>query len=430
MLSPRPATSARPRASSGRFARLRDVCAPPAPCFLSEAGEMVRCCIIAYSPLSTFHGMRFPAGPGHPAGGHGLNSVSVWRVEVVVLKNSPTAQDWVDAGSADAAARVFSFGLGLGLGTVLQLVPFHCSITVVVIPLMPVTEPTAQMSLPETAATPASRPAEGLGTAAQLVPFQCSVRVWAPLPVSPTAHTSLAETAVAPLSWLSCAPAGLGLGATVQLAPSQCKMRVCGLAKEVGSANPTAQTSLAETAVTPLSWSIGPTLGLGTTLHLRPFQCSIRVCRPTPGTWASPTAHTSSAETADTPERNPVCFGCATLAHRLPFQCNITGGLEKLTIPTAQTSPAETAATADSRSLPGTGLGVGTTLQAMPSQCSASVPGASVCPTAQTSLADTLATPLSCPPEGLETTVQAWAAATPGVRSTSALTAAAAAPNR
>jgi hypothetical protein len=125
-----------------------------------------------------------------------LNSVSVWRVEAVLLKNSPTAQAWVEAGSADAAARTFSFRLGLGLGTTLQLVPFHCSITVEVIPLMPVTEPTAQMSLGETAATPASRPGEGLETAFQPVPFHCSVRVWAPFPVSPTAQTSLADAAV------------------------------------------------------------------------------------------------------------------------------------------------------------------------------------------------------------------------------------------
>src|SRR6266699_2731958 len=254
MLSARPARTARLRASSGRLARLRDLRAPAGPSFSSRGGEMVRCCVMVYSPLSAFHGMRFP-----------------------------TSQDWVEAGSADAAARVFSFG---------------------------------------------------------------------------------------------------------------------------------------------------PMLGLGTTLHLRPLKCSIRVCRPTPGTWDSPTAHTSLAETADTPERNPVCLGCATLAHRLPFQRNMIGGLGKLTVPTAQPSLVDTAATADSQSLPGTGLGVGTTLQAVPSQCSASVPGASVCPTAHTSLADTLATPLSWPWAGLETTVQVWAAATPGVSSTTALTAAAAAPHR
>src|SRR5712691_9260868 len=59
MLSPRPATSARPRASSGRLARLRDWWAPPGPSFSSGGGEMVRCCVMVYS---TFHGMRFPPG--------------------------------------------------------------------------------------------------------------------------------------------------------------------------------------------------------------------------------------------------------------------------------------------------------------------------------------------------------------------------------
>src|SRR5260370_9770617 len=102
---------------------------------------------------------------------------------------------------------------------------------------MSVTEPTAQMSLAETAATPASRPAEGLETAAQLVPFQCSVRVWAPLPVSPTAHTSVAETAVAPLSSLPCAPAGSGLGTMLQLVRPQSRIRASGLATAGGSPN-------------------------------------------------------------------------------------------------------------------------------------------------------------------------------------------------
>src|SRR6266536_1349908 len=62
MLSARPARSARPRASSGRLARLRDVWAPAGPGFSSGGGEMVRCFLIVYSPLSTFHGLRFPPG--------------------------------------------------------------------------------------------------------------------------------------------------------------------------------------------------------------------------------------------------------------------------------------------------------------------------------------------------------------------------------
>ena len=45
-----------------------------------------------------------------------MNSASVWRVEVVLLENSPTTQAWVEAGSAEAAARTFSVVLGSGLG--------------------------------------------------------------------------------------------------------------------------------------------------------------------------------------------------------------------------------------------------------------------------------------------------------------------------
>src|SRR5712691_3700754 len=56
-------------------------------------------CIPLFPPFTECVSRR----AGHPAGGHGLNSVSVWRVGVVVVKNSPTAQDWVEAGSADAA---------------------------------------------------------------------------------------------------------------------------------------------------------------------------------------------------------------------------------------------------------------------------------------------------------------------------------------
>src|SRR5260370_32176151 len=114
MLSPTPARSARPRASSGRLARLRDLWAPPAPRFSSRGGEMLRCCVIVYSPLFTFHGMRFPAWPGHRAGGHGLNSVSFWRVEVVGLENSPTAQAWLGTGAAAAASRVVAFRVWIG----------------------------------------------------------------------------------------------------------------------------------------------------------------------------------------------------------------------------------------------------------------------------------------------------------------------------
>ena len=96
----------------------------------------------------------------------------------MVLKNAPTAQAWPELGSAAAAFRMFSLALGLGLETTLQAVPFHCSITVVVVPVLGSTKsPTAQMSLAETMAMPWSSPAAGLETTLQLVPFHCSMRV-------------------------------------------------------------------------------------------------------------------------------------------------------------------------------------------------------------------------------------------------------------
>ncbi|MFL5691166.1 MAG: hypothetical protein ACJ795_05110 [Ktedonobacteraceae bacterium] len=58
----------------------------------------------------------------------------------------------------------------------------------------------------------------GLVTTLQLDPFQCSVSAWAPLfwsPELPTAQTSLAETAATPLRTLLLFP--LGLGTTLQL---------------------------------------------------------------------------------------------------------------------------------------------------------------------------------------------------------------------
>src|SRR5690242_9619875 len=91
---------------------------------------------------------------------------------------------------------------GLGLGTCVQVVPFQCTIKVVIL-LLVKTSPTAQASLCELAATlnrslslPVP-PGLGLGTCVQLVPSQCSTRVLSPAPLEkkPTAQASLADTA-------------------------------------------------------------------------------------------------------------------------------------------------------------------------------------------------------------------------------------------
>jgi hypothetical protein len=73
---------------------------------------------------------------------------------------------------------------------------------------------------------------------------------------------------------------------------------------------PTAKTVLeCGTRPTPSSSPFGQGLGLETTLHLVPFQCSISVC-PASGDALlledPPTAHTSFAERAVTPLHDPL----------------------------------------------------------------------------------------------------------------------------
>src|SRR5262249_54728063 len=69
------------------------------------------------------------------------------------------------------------------------------------VPLLLSDSPTAQTSLLAMTAAPArvlntAPGGPGLGTTAQLVPFHCSVSV--PVPLSPTAHTWLVDTAATP----------------------------------------------------------------------------------------------------------------------------------------------------------------------------------------------------------------------------------------
>ena len=87
--------------------------------------------------------------------------------------------------------------------------------------------PTAQMSAAETATTAVSWSpprvaallASGLLTMDQVLPFQCSVRVvagWPAGPEEPTAQTSLEETAATPASWVLAAAAPAGTRAALR----------------------------------------------------------------------------------------------------------------------------------------------------------------------------------------------------------------------
>src|SRR5439155_117636 len=93
---------------------------------------------------------------------------------------------------------------------------------------------------------------------------------------SPTAQTVSAAGAATPAKPLSACE-GLGVEDTVQEVPSQCSASVT-LAKGPLVAYPTAHRSVGDRAATPLSWfRSDPGLGLGTTAHDVPSQCSMRV---------------------------------------------------------------------------------------------------------------------------------------------------------
>src|ERR671931_130064 len=111
-------------------------------------------------------------------------------------------------------------------------------------------------------------------------------------------------------------------------------------------------------------------------LQALPSQCSISVSVLLVSEW--PTAHTSVALTAATAVRVFrelfAAFGLGTIFHFAPYQCSMSVrcwiGAGAAKSPTAQTSFAETAATPRSSELVAEPFGLGTMLHLLPSQCS------------------------------------------------------------
>src|SRR6516164_8975628 len=163
--------------------------------------------------------------------------------------------------------------------------------------------PTAQALLAEVAATLLSAPLVpgcGLVTWAHLWPFQRRINGWpvVPLPKEPTAQASVADTG---RTALSTAPVpGLGLATRAQVWPSQCRIRgrVPPVARLIfGALSPTAQMSVGDSARTPFRMlSIPATFGLGTTVQVEPFQCSMSVWSMPPLSSSKPTAQASQGE--------------------------------------------------------------------------------------------------------------------------------------
>src|SRR5881409_2999385 len=125
------------------------------------------------------------------------------------------------------------------------------------------------------------KPGLGLGMTCQACPVQRAVSELLPeLPTAQTSPDDVAETS------LKLENATRGLRTSCHSEPFQWTVNV------FAPASPTAQMSSGPTAATPSScvYSLGE-VGLGTTLHFVPSQCSINV-RLTPPLAYSPTAHT------------------------------------------------------------------------------------------------------------------------------------------
>jgi hypothetical protein len=158
----------------------------------------------------------------------------------------------------------------------------------------------------------------GLGTTDHAEPFHDSTNDCAgPLPVEPTATQFVTEVHATPASKL-CVGDGFGLGTTAQVVPFHHSVRVSWFVplKEY----PTATHALALGQATSFSTLLllALTLGLGTTAHVLPFQCSVNVSSGlAPFTADQPTAIQFVGPLHDTFERTlnwaPGTLGLVTI---------------------------------------------------------------------------------------------------------------------
>src|ERR1700676_2315169 len=143
--------------------------------------------------------------------------------------------------------------------------------------------PTAHTSLADTALKPCRVPPTGSEAVLHLLPFQCSMTAGFPLPTAARAHTSAGEIAamerIRPL--LAVPVVSIAPGETLHCVPFQCSIR--GVTPELcGSltfmAEPPAHASVGLSALTAFSWPSGGSLaGEATWLQDWPFQCSMKL---------------------------------------------------------------------------------------------------------------------------------------------------------
>lgn len=211
-----------------------------------------------------------------------------------------------------------------------------------------------------------------------------SVRRWPALPKYPPTPVHLLVEGHETL--YSCPPVpgcGFGAGWIVHLVPSQ-RSASTPPAEEPSKEEPTAVQALAFAHDTPSSLLLGKSvlLGVGMIAHCSPFQRSARVPSIPLVELETPAAMQALPETQDTEIRPSsggfVAFGVGSIVHLVPFQCSASvlspTGPPGLHVPTAvhvlaevqeiPLSPAETE--------PG-GFGVRSIVHFLPFQRSASV---------------------------------------------------------
>src|SRR5438477_432451 len=148
-------------------------------------------------------------------------------------------------------------------------------------------------------------------------------------------------------------------------------------------------------------------------LHALPSQWMVKVSVECWSGYELPTAHTSSGATADMPCNRPLTRGVGTMLHLSPFQCRVSGLKPFGPLPAAQASLGEITVTPYRRLGLDPKSGSAESDHLLSSQCIASALTSSPLlwmPTAQTSAGELPATDLNisnvCPVAGAAKTVQ------------------------
>jgi hypothetical protein len=178
----------------------------------------------------------------------------------------------------------------LGLATIVQLVPFQCSVNVFSVEVEVkelITSPTAMQLAADGHDTPTSSAAafvpagRGEVTIDQFVPFQCSARAFWDVDVeeNPTAAQSVSLAQDTPFHSVSFDPVGFGEATIDQVVPFHRSINPVIIEFDAFVEEPTAKQSVAVGHDTPLNSASdapsGP--GVAARIQLVPFQCSANV---------------------------------------------------------------------------------------------------------------------------------------------------------